>query len=105
MSALKFVTRPLFYYSFSFFFFLMIRRPPISTLFPYTTLFRSARRPICYPHPVPNCSHSLLDPRETWMTHRAVSPVSSPLLTILWRYGRCRFRCTWLFDRIGRAHV
>src|SRR5205085_12290186 len=24
-----------------FFFFLMIRRPPISTLFPYTTLFRS----------------------------------------------------------------
>src|SRR6266571_8621579 len=24
------------------FFFLMIRRPPISTLFPYTTLFRSA---------------------------------------------------------------
>src|SRR5476651_1148366 len=27
---------------FSFFFFLMIRRPPRSTLFPYTTLFRSA---------------------------------------------------------------
>src|SRR5690554_7044018 len=25
----------------SFFFFLLIRRPPISTLFPYTTLFRS----------------------------------------------------------------
>src|SRR3712207_7583981 len=25
-------------------FFLMIRRPPRSTLFPYTTLFRSARR-------------------------------------------------------------
>src|SRR5256885_14272877 len=29
-----------------FFFFLMIRRPPRSTLFPYTTLFRSAHR--CY---------------------------------------------------------
>src|SRR3972149_10359813 len=28
-----------------FFFFLMIRRPPRSTLFPYTTLFRSLRRP------------------------------------------------------------
>src|SRR2546430_4269758 len=28
---------------FSFFFFLMIRRPPRSTLFPYTTLFRSHR--------------------------------------------------------------
>src|SRR5215217_9013326 len=27
-----------------FFFFLMIRRPPRSTLFPYTTLFRSSRR-------------------------------------------------------------
>src|SRR6266581_6966750 len=29
---------------FHFFFFLMIRRPPRSTLFPYTTLFRSRRR-------------------------------------------------------------
>src|SRR6266850_7126754 len=28
-----------------FFFFLMIRRPPRSTLFPYTTLFRSRRWP------------------------------------------------------------
>src|SRR3712207_9016615 len=27
----------------SFFFFLMIRRPPRSTLFPYTTLFRSSK--------------------------------------------------------------
>src|SRR6266849_9217213 len=29
---------------FLFFFFLMIRRPPRSTLFPYTTLFRSDER-------------------------------------------------------------
>src|SRR3712207_7213482 len=28
--------------AFPFFFFLMIRRPPRSTLFPYTTLFRSS---------------------------------------------------------------
>src|SRR6267143_5573933 len=28
-----------------FFFFLMIRRPPRSTLFPYTTLFRSVAEP------------------------------------------------------------
>src|SRR5437868_8928795 len=34
----------LFFYYF-FFFFLMIRRPPRSTLFPYTTLFRST--PAC----------------------------------------------------------
>src|SRR5215204_7348224 len=31
-------------YLFFFFFFLMIRRPPRSTLFPYTTLFRSRPR-------------------------------------------------------------
>src|SRR2546422_5771151 len=30
----------------SFFFFLMIRRPPRSTLFPYTTLFRSQEPPM-----------------------------------------------------------
>src|SRR6266567_4561128 len=30
--------------SYYFFFFLMIRRPPRSTLFPYTTLFRSSPR-------------------------------------------------------------
>src|SRR3989337_678280 len=30
--------------AFAFFFFLMIRRPPRSTLFPYTTLFRSDRK-------------------------------------------------------------
>src|SRR5690554_7780720 len=34
----------MFYPLFFFFFFLMIRRPPRSTLFPYTTLFRSSRR-------------------------------------------------------------
>src|SRR5689334_24062984 len=38
------------WYTFAFlflsvFFFLMIRRPPRSTLFPYTTLFRSALKP------------------------------------------------------------
>src|SRR3712207_8623568 len=34
-----------------FFFFLMIRRPPRSTLFPYTTLFRSDpdRLPVAHP--------------------------------------------------------
>src|SRR5438874_10654904 len=33
---------------FFFFFFLMIRRPPRSTLFPYTTLFRSAEVVLFY---------------------------------------------------------
>src|SRR2546430_13263859 len=34
----------------SCFFFLMIRRPPRSTLFPYTTLFRSGRSRFRLPH-------------------------------------------------------
>src|SRR5438034_4655476 len=38
-------------YSFLLFFFLMIRRPPRSTLFPYTTLFRSRSDPSRIPHP------------------------------------------------------
>src|SRR3712207_8300261 len=33
------------------FFFLMIRRPPRSTLFPYTTLFRSRSSPAIEAHP------------------------------------------------------
>src|SRR5215216_7060135 len=41
-----------------FFFFLMIRRPPRSTLFPYTTLFRS--------------------PRWLWPRHRHQSPTRTP---------------------------
>src|SRR2546429_1536996 len=35
---------PFSFLFFVFFFFLMIRRPPRSTLFPYTTLFRSSPR-------------------------------------------------------------
>src|SRR2546429_5226535 len=37
----------------AFFFFLMIRRPPRSTLFPYTTLFRSRTK-----RPAPNSNKS-----------------------------------------------
>src|SRR5438270_6920244 len=39
----------------------MIRRPPRSTLFPYTTLFRSA---LCVVRPTTSVSHSVL-PRVT----------------------------------------
>src|SRR5260221_14635706 len=44
-----------------FFFFLMIRRPPRSTLFPYTTLFRS-RNPAHAPHPLGSGTLRLLQP-------------------------------------------
>src|SRR5947207_9286552 len=42
MSSVCFCCSSLFIF---FFFFLMIRRPPRSTLFPYTTLFRSTGSP------------------------------------------------------------
>src|SRR5882757_2219254 len=45
-----------FFFLCDFFFFLMIRRPPRSTLFPYTTLFRS---------PSISCSPSSSIPRES----------------------------------------
>src|SRR5256885_13600483 len=42
-----------------FFFFLMIRRPPRSTLFPYTTLFRSPRPwPLFWRGPSPRAAGS-----------------------------------------------
>src|SRR5574340_1397863 len=40
-----FFVEVLLHHAFFFFFFLMIRRPPRSTLFPYTTLFRSCQQP------------------------------------------------------------
>src|SRR5437870_13243680 len=39
--SLSYYTLPFTYILYFLFFFLMIRRPPRSTLFPYTTLFRS----------------------------------------------------------------
>src|SRR6266496_4515800 len=41
MRVIRYCSMSLPHLSFFFFFFLMIRRPPRSTLFPYTTLFRS----------------------------------------------------------------
>src|SRR5256885_14836402 len=57
---------------FSFFFFLMIRRPPRSTLFPYTTLFRSrcgatSRRSTCWFRNTPR------RPRLSWRFGRPPS--------------------------------
>src|SRR5437588_8870930 len=49
----------------SLFFFLMIRRPPRSTLFPYTTLFRS-------PAPLQPASNAMLG------AERALRPVAHP---------------------------
>src|SRR2546430_12309211 len=47
-----------------FFFFLMIRRPPRSTLFPYTTLFRSPAGPLRLLRPPSGTSSSRSTARE-----------------------------------------
>src|SRR5713226_10341747 len=56
-----------------FFFFLMIRRPPRSTLFPYTTLFRSRRCPLPRSRPHWPCGGALRRSEEH--TSELQSPV------------------------------
>src|SRR5258708_17162298 len=57
------------------FFFLMIRRPPRSTLFPYTTLFRSARRePVAQRAPVRGRGACRRDARSEEHTSELQSP-------------------------------
>src|SRR5258708_29355262 len=59
------------------FFFLMIRRPPRSTLFPYTTLFRSA---LSRPEAI---GHFLVDQRNlgaVGSVHRGEEPPTAPRL-------------------------
>src|SRR6202022_4753728 len=60
-----------------FFFFLMIRRPPRSTLFPYTTLFRSASPPPTLPPPftVQSCGLTDADRKSTRLnsSHTVIS--------------------------------
>src|SRR3989442_6280944 len=72
-------------FSLSFFFFLMIRRPPRSTLFPYTTLFRSPSLAVNEPsdialllrkgplqHFVPACIHGAFLVLSEWV--RVLAP-------------------------------
>src|SRR2546423_11163808 len=62
-----------------FFFFLMIRRPPRSTLFPYTTLFRSAHAGVPDParaarHAVHTCPRAAGEHRERGsLAHRTAA--------------------------------
>src|SRR5712664_4697983 len=64
----------LLFLSFSccFFFFLMIRRPPRSTLFPYTTLFRSSGSPRPYAN-----SDSTHEPRPSPRSEEHTSELQS----------------------------
>ena len=61
-----------------FFFFLMIRRPPRSTLFPYTTLFRSPQSPDQKESPrVKYGSYSNSDPEAIGSIRRRTKAISS----------------------------
>src|SRR2546426_12805189 len=55
---------------FFFFFFLMIRRPPRSTLFPYTTLFRSGDLSHARPRRVARAPRAMRRPRRADQRHR-----------------------------------
>src|SRR3712207_8252882 len=55
----------------------MIRRPPRSTLFPYTTLFRSSNSPAIHITPTPGPPTSTNEP-EPAATTTPTRPASSP---------------------------
>src|SRR5215211_5278361 len=81
-----------------FFFFLMIRRPPRSTLFPYTTLFRSPWRAGPGAAPLGTCAvgpasrrprSATPAARRPWHRHRRRQGSSRPARAGVWRPG-CR---------------
>src|SRR3712207_7826848 len=57
----------------------MIRRPPRSTLFPYTTLFRSTRAPPRAAAPAPRRTHPHGHPYHHLWPHRPPTPPSRPV--------------------------
>src|SRR5438094_7718504 len=60
----------------------MIRRPPRSTLFPYTTLFRSVHRALRYPTVDDRCDRSQARPgrphHRRWRSEEHTSELQSP---------------------------
>src|SRR5256885_15429882 len=80
-----------FVYSFVFFFFLKIRPPPNSTLFPYPTLFRSLPDPVLFEaEKVAQCEQLLLG-RVAWGVFA------------LGRVGKFSFRPEHVAVRVDRA--
>src|SRR5215210_8204009 len=63
----------------SVFFFLMIRRPPRSTLFPYTTLFRSPPAP---PRPPRTPSRRTGPAGSGWRSEEHTSELQSPMYLV-----------------------
>src|SRR3712207_9035798 len=52
----------------------MIRRPPRSTLFPYTTLFRSAARVVNVAQRIAEAADAITDPDYRWEVALLASP-------------------------------
>src|SRR2546426_11576857 len=84
---------------FVFFFFLMIRRPPRSTLFPYTTLFRSVRAvPLLWAASVlamVGCSLARLRTRSEEHTSELQSPCNLVCRLLLEKKKKTKPRHTW----------
>src|SRR5207302_9520790 len=80
------------------FFFLMLRRPPRSTLFPYTTLFRSRQSSQFHSRwlqPQPNSRRC----QRQWLICRALCEVKKGVV-LVWRFGLafCPTRSLVLFN-------
>src|SRR2546422_8789925 len=74
--------------SFYFFFFLMIRRPPRSTLFPYTTLFRSLLAQVL---------HTIRDTRsEMWIMVAAAVVMPTSFYLFGRRWGTVGLAMAWV---------
>src|ERR1022692_4712654 len=73
-----------------FFFFLMIRRPPRSTLFPYTTLFRSESNTLFTVRLVPQQGEPQT---ETYRSEEHTSELQSP----------CNLACRLLLEKKTRS--
>src|SRR3989304_7752053 len=71
-----------------FFFFLMIRRPPRSTLFPYTTLFRSMNPSVMYGKSTAN---------KFWRNHRSEEHTSE-------LQSRLHLVCRLLLEKHNRSN-
>src|ERR671922_193393 len=84
-----------------FFFFLMIRRPPRSTLFPYTTLFRSSRTVSCGARRAPP-RRSRGGSRSPPVSARGQTPARKCHANVT---GVCRTPSIPGVSRVSRGHV
>src|SRR5260221_13844235 len=88
------------FFPFFFFFFLMIRRPPRSTLFPYTTLFRS----YSFPQSL-SLSKTILDAGQLFEEQAEQAGILRAPQIIQGSGFIALDGVSTVNDKIGRAHV